>query len=167
MTEQSDLGTIKGGGIGVLITQDMARFALMVVFFAKDCLALDTSSYCGGFRSLASCECGLAPDVDAVKEHNKSVLTILAALLKSVHFQIIKLGFFSMQKTESNVVVFKAAITIKACGCVTNQVGPRVRYFDGDSHRVLFRAESMGIFTIRKLERDNSVSLMYCPELAA
>jgi hypothetical protein len=43
MTEQSDLGTIKGGGIGVLITQDTARFALMVVFFAKDCLALDTS----------------------------------------------------------------------------------------------------------------------------
>jgi len=162
MTEQSDLGTIKGGAIGVLITQDTARFALMVVFFAKDCLALDTSSYC-----VASCECGLAPDVEAVKEHNKSVLTILAALLKSVHFQIIKLGFFSMQKTESNAVVFKAAITIKTCGCVTNQVGPRVRYFDGDSHRVLFRAESMGIFTIRKLERDNSVSLMYCPELAA
>ena len=35
MTEQSDLGTIKGGGIGVLITQDTARFALMVVFFCK------------------------------------------------------------------------------------------------------------------------------------
>ena len=72
-----------------------------------------------------------------------------------------------MQKTESNGVVFKEAITIKACGCVTNQVGPRVRYLDGNSHRVLFRAESMGIFTIRKLERDNSVSLMYSPELTA
>jgi len=107
MTEQSDLGTIKGGGIGVLITQDTARFALMVVFFAKDCLALDTSSYCGGFRSLASCECGLAPDEEAVKEHNKSVLTILSALLKSVHFQIIKLAFSRCKKPKAMVSFLK------------------------------------------------------------
>ena len=100
MTEQSDLGTIKGWGIGVLITQDTARFALMVVFFAKDCLALDTSSYCGGFRSLASCECGLAPDVEAVKEHNKSVLTISAALLKIGPFPNYKIGLFHDAKNR-------------------------------------------------------------------
>ncbi|MEJ6691860.1 MAG: hypothetical protein QNL02_22460, partial [Paracoccaceae bacterium] len=44
--------------------------------------------------------------------------------------------------------------------------GPEDGY-DGNSHRVLFRAEPMGIFTIRKLERDISVSLMYSPELTA